>query len=223
MPILKPYHSTIIKKIIDACEFKEGEADISESIRRGMCFALSVEWLRAIHEKIQGWDKDYGTENHYNAKPKYYMQIARNFQTYIRTDKNSLTRLLGTNTVEADYTAFASLMTGNIFEECYALKIPGAGHITTPDVFAEQICRSSNYLLMYMRLKKGAHAVAAYFDKNKRTVYFYDPNCGVVSFSSEDLDDLEAQLKEFLTKWWKEYEGEYTIQYVVPHMVIPSK
>ena len=119
-----PYQKTIIDKIIDACEFKEGEADISEYIRRGMCFALSVEWLRAIHENIPGWNNDYGTEGHYNANPTYYMQIARNFQAYKRSDENSLRSLLGTKTKEEDYTAFASLMTGNIFEECYELKIP---------------------------------------------------------------------------------------------------
>lgn len=218
-----PFQKTIIDKIIDACEFKEGEADISEYIRRGMCFALSVEWLRAIHENIPGWNNDYGTEGHYNANPNYYLQIARNFQAYIRTDENSLTSLLGTKTKEEDYTAFASLMTGNIFEECYELKIPDAGPIKTPAVLAEQICRSSNYLLIHVHLNAGGHAVAAYFDKNNRTVYFYDPNCGVVSYSSEDLDNLEAQLKEFLTKWWGAYNGNAAIQYVVPHMVIPSK
>lgn len=218
-----PYHSTIIKKIIDDCEFKEGDADISQYIIGGMCFALSVEWLRAIHENVKGWNDDYGTEKHYNANPTYYMQIARNFQAYKRKDEKSLRSLLGTKTVKAVLTAFTSLMTGNIFERCEELENPDAGHITTPDVLAEQICSSSNYLLIYMDLNEGAHAVAAYFDKNERKVYFYDPNCGVVSFSSDDLDDLEAQLKGFLTKWWQEYNGNAAIQYVVPHKVIPSK
>lgn len=212
MPILNLEHNTIIEKVIDACEFNEGEADISKYIRGGICFALSVEWLRAIHENVAGWNNVYGTTNHYNANPSYYMQIARNFQAYIRTDENSLTSLLGTKTVEADYTAFASLMTGNIFKRCD----PGAGHIKTPDVLAKQICSSSNYLLFYMDLKEGAHAVAAYVDKTNGTVYFYDPNCGVVSYSSE------AQLKEFLTEWWGEYKDKSTIKNVALYMVIPS-
>lgn len=172
-----------------------------KDIEGGICYMLSMEWLRLIITGNDQW-KQFG-EITGEKDIIYYKQIAQNFCMYLDDAKNNLTDYL---------TNGASNNSKSVDEEFVKLCMAGAAEVTgerqvaTAEEMAKAITedKSEKYFSVRLIMKEGAHRVAAYRE-DKVTLYFYDPNRGIINVTAETEEELFIKVTRLMCNVWKVY------------------
>lgn len=205
--IVKGDQSKIIDLIIEKHQVLSEHKDkrkICDLIRCGMCYALSMEWLRSVHLNINEWMSGFGSTEHYltGTNDTYYLQIASNFASYARLDQQgvraALTEEFGENMRHEQFQAeLLKLFSGGLFSGFHLVgKASNA-----PNEMALKLCNQSNLFSIGVKFAQGGHRVAAYCDEENKTFYFYDPNFGVTKVEAKSLDDLQKKVEMMFAAW----------------------
>lgn len=192
----------IIKKILkDMPQEAHGylENQFYNKVKNGICYMLSMEWLRLIISNSDLNWKEFG-ENIIDTKPVYYKQIMTNFYTYAtRDDVAVLTKTLLYNDIRMDKVLVNLCMN----------KIAGVTNekiVDTESDFANRIIGGNNkYFFVRLEMKRAAHQIALYKETDNK-LYIYDPNIGIISISSTDKSLME-NTTEVIRKIWRMYAG----------------
>lgn len=191
--------SDIIKKILKDLPVTQKELiekNFEGCVEGGICYMLSMEWLRLIVNEESSWKK-FGAD--YKSNLAYYKQIMTNYYEYA-TDGKTLVNVTSFRDIEMD-RGMVELCMKN------AASVPREKIADTYNELADAIAGGDiDNRLFFIRLEMGgsAHQVAAYLSSVAK-IYFYDPNFGVISVSAFDNVGLKAKTVDFVKRLYDTY------------------
>lgn len=193
--------SDIIEKILKDLPVTQKELiekNFEGCVKCGICYMLSMEWLRLIINDDASWKK-FGAD--YETNLAYYKQIMNNHYTYA-TDAKSLVNVTSFRDIEMDRGMVGLCMKN-------AASVPREKIANSYNELADVIAGGDiDNRLFFIRLEMGgsAHRVAAYLSSVAK-IYFYDPNFGVISVSAFDNAGLKVKAAEFMKRLYDIYAG----------------
>ena len=191
--------SDIIKKILKDLPVTQKELiekNFEGCVEGGICYMLSMEWLRLIVNEESSWKK-FGTD--YKSNLAYYKQIMTNYYEYA-TDGKTLVNVTSFRDIEMD-RGMVELCMKN------AASVPREKIADSYNELADAIAGGDiDNRFFFIRLEMGgsAHQVAAYLSSVAK-IYFYDPNFGVISVSAFDNVGLKAKTVDFVKRLYDTY------------------
>lgn len=194
--------SDVIKKILKDLPVTQKELtekDFERNVKGGICYMLSMEWLRLIINEDASW-KHFGAD--YETTVAYCKQIMNNYYAHA-TNGYTLSNMASYRDITMDRSMVELCMKG-------AAAVPREIIADNYDELADVIVGGDiDNRLFFIRLEMGgaAHQVAAYLSSVSK-IYFYDPNFGVISISAFDNTGLKVKAAEFTRKLYDTYAGE---------------
>ncbi len=202
-------------KIIQMIKEYMMEADMKfiGSIEHGICYMLSMEWLRSVAINENAWEWEYGTPLHAENNIAYYEQIARNFQTYGEICAGKFKGVMEEIELQYDIDMYR---TGT--NDVLAV-VEEFGCFDNVDAMAECMSQKQNGTMFTIRLqfnnkedaKISGHRIAAYMSDSELKFYFYDPNMGVTVVEADNQNELVLLIKECIGVWWELYAPRYEL------------
>ncbi len=177
---------------------KEQEQRFRDEIEDGICYMLSLEWLRLIITGSDEWRRNFGVAD--NAeKLGYYKQLANNFIAYAEETQTGLRSILLEVGTLADDQALYELCTAK------AVRIKDKEvTLACPDRLTEVLLGDEKFMTIRLLMPDAGHRVAAY-RLNETTLYFYDPNIGTVQVHGDNAAELKKEVKELISNIWQIY------------------
>lgn len=186
------------------------------SIEHGICYMLSMEWLRSVAVNKNAWEWEYGTLLHAEQNDAYYKQIARNYQRYADICAGEFKGLMEETELQYDIEMYR-MGTDDVLAV-----VEEFGCFDNVDAMAECMSQEQKGTMFTIRLhvqdKKNAdkssfHRIAAYMSDSELKFYFYDPNMGVTVVESDNQDEFVLMIKECIRVWWGHYASNYNLEY----------
>lgn len=191
--------SDIIKKILKDLPVTQRELiekNFEGCVKGGICYMLSMEWLRLIVNEESSWKK-FGAD--YESNLAYYKQIMTNYYAYA-TDGKTLVNATSFRDIEMDRGMVELCMKNEA-------SVPREKIADSYNELADAIADGDiDNRFFFIRLEMGgsAHRVAAYLSSVAK-IYFYDPNFGVISVSAFDNVGLKAKTVDFVKRLYDTY------------------
>jgi len=196
--------TTLLKEMNDV-QVQGQREEFAKGIKGGICYMLSLEWLRLIITGDDGWRNDFGQiADGDKAALGYYKQIADNFLAYAER-KNGLNGVLKAIHTLADDRILFELGTA----KAGTLKAKDTT-INPVDELAKALLGGENLMFIRLVLEEGGHRVAAY-RLNETTLYFYDPNIGTIQVHGNNADELRSETMRLLRWLWDAYKIQYSV------------
>lgn len=180
--LLKKWNKTGVKEVDE--EFKN-------SIENGICYMLSMEWLRLIVKGNPAWNNEYGMDYDVDENGAYYKQIANNYVAYF-SDNGTAEKLVPNWNNKQVAEKLIPLGTGK--------DLKTKEYIIDP---AKDLCdklfeEGNKYMFIELNMADGGHAVAAY--REEKVFYLFDPNFGVIEVQEGNKTELRRKTK-ILMQW----------------------
>lgn len=208
-----------LRKLVNIPGEPELDAQYKELIRGGICYALSMEWLRLIVVNGGNVNDDFGAlemcEDEVTPEKKslaYYKQIANNFFAYATQDSR-LAGIRATNnyaSIEMDKTMVKMCMADQA-------KVVAEKTATALRPTARIIMDNHDGNLMFIRLimNQAAHRIAGY-RADANTLYIYDPNIGTIMLRGINDAELEDKVELLFEQLHRKYGfNQVTVRYLV--------
>lgn len=211
-------------KIIKAIEEDYQKEDNKEALKqvnyisRGMCYMLSIEWLRLIHETLlddhsgqtlPDWKLEFGTIAHFSTPQglAYYKQIANNFIAYKKRNTDEYACI--THKIEEgkdikidDDKAFVEVCTKG------RLEVKNFNYPLDKNGLVDKIMEGAPFMLLGIYFSKGAHEAALYYKGNEKKIYFFDCNAGIYEITAQDEAELRSKVVTLVDEMWTTYGVE---------------
>lgn len=196
--------TTLLEELNDVTA-KGQRQEFAKGIKCGICYMLSLEWLRLIITGDDRWRNNFGqVSDNDKAALGYYKQIANNFLAYAKR-KNGLDEVLKKLSTLEDDKVLVELGTANAATlKDYDVTAGSA------DKLADALFRGENLMFIRLVLQGSGHRVAAY-RLNETTLYFYDPNIGTIQIHGDSADELRSETVRLLRWLWGAYKTQYSV------------
>lgn len=194
--------SELLEKLIPTYGAGNLEKQMAKDINAGICYMLSVEWLRRLFELPQAYPDSVFDSRFENAKILvYYKQIANNYCKYFEDFEYTckfVSRYPSAETFERNAAKIDKKYVSYCFKDNTHITVSTTGPYTSSDDL-NTVFYGSNALLIYLNVKPNsiaengfAHEMAIWNYDSKH--YFFDPNIGV--YRLNDLSDIVSDIKQ---------------------------
>jgi hypothetical protein len=200
-PISEKNQAAIINAVMATMGNDNLQQQEKKKIENGICFMLSIEWLRQIIEKggitaeLKKFNQglDTADEKERNRTLAYYKQIANNQFAYRRRDEGKIPGKPNTITLVNEF--FVSLCSNKQLKSPVTCTSSDAAQLAKHFDACEKEKKGKCYLLGYV-YQDGGHKTAFTIDEEGK-YWFYDPNSDVW------VADSVGDILQYLESWYR--------------------
>lgn len=186
IPIGRGSQGNIIDKVMEQIGTQPEGAQRAEDIRGGICYMLSMEWIRrVVTSGINVGTINFNDPTNVDNNLEVYGQIANNFHSYVQNLNAQSGRAadvkLAVEEATRRHLTSKTEINALFVEMCSGgeLKAPITTMETNCDALTQQFnAEKPQYFLLGFSWKNGGHRMAG-VRLNDGRIVFYDPNYGV--------------------------------------------
>lgn len=180
------------------------------SIDGGICYMLSMEWLRLVINEDLSWKTVFVDKEMTLAELAYFKQIANNFFAYFNDTVKLDNRLCN----DKDWVELCTKGKATIVQAARKAK--------SYEELADALTDAKKYMTIRLRgvekvekqEKPWGHRVSAYLESSN-VLYFFDPNIGTIQIAASSPEDLKTKTKEVMRRIWSGYNPlESEVKYI---------